>query len=115
MSTDSPSLEQTEVLVRLAATVAARRNDSPETSYTAQLLEAGTARCAQKLGEEAIETVIAALSGDRTAITAEAADLLYHLLVTLESSGVSLGDVMAELERREARGGLAEKAARPGP
>lgn len=105
----------TEVLVRLAATVAARRNASADSSYTASLLHAGTAKCAQKLGEEAVETVIAAMTGDRTAIAMESADLLYHLLVTLESAGVTLDDVMAELARREGRGGLEEKAARKEP
>lgn len=104
----------TEVLARLAATVAARAGASADSSYTARLLAAGRAKCAQKLGEEAVETVIAALGGDRTAVAAEAADLLYHLLVTLQSVEVPLGDVMAELERREGRGGLEEKAARSG-
>ena len=104
----------TEVLARLAATVAQRGAASADSSYTARLLAAGRAKCAQKLGEEAVETVIAALDGDRQAIAAEAADLLYHLLVTLQCVDVRLADVMAELERREGRGGLDEKAARTG-
>jgi phosphoribosyl-ATP pyrophosphohydrolase len=104
----------TEVLARLAATVAERARAPSDGSYTASLLAKGTPKCAQKLGEEAVETVIAALGGDRAAVAAEAADLLYHLLVTLQSVEVPLGDVMAELERREGRGGLEEKAARSG-
>ena len=104
----------TEVLVRLAATVAARAHEASDSSYTARLLAAGPAKCAQKLGEEAVETVIAVLGGDRSAVAAEAADLLYHLLVALQCTDVRLEDVMAELERREGRGGLEEKAARSG-
>jgi phosphoribosyl-ATP pyrophosphohydrolase len=104
----------TEVLARLAATIAERAAALGDGSYTAGLLAKGTPKCAQKLGEEAVETVIAALGGDRSAVAAEAADLLYHLLVTLQSVEVPLGDVMAELERREGRGGLEEKAARSG-
>ena len=84
----------------------------PDQSYTAKLLAGGPARAAKKLGEEAVEAVIAAVQGDRAALTAEAADVLYHLLVVLQAGGVPLQDVMAELERRTARSGLAEKAAR---
>lgn len=101
-----------EVLTALAATIRARRGESTERSYTRQLLEAGPERCARKLGEEAIETVIAGISGEPAALEAEAADLIYHLLVLLESRGVALSDVLAVLEARSGTSGLAEKAAR---
>ena len=103
------------VLQRLAATVHARRSETASRSYTRELLDAGPAHCAKKLGEEATETVIAALSQDTRALTREAADLLYHLLVLLESRNVPLRDVMAELESRMGGSGLAEKAARGKP
>ena len=96
----------------LAAVVAARMSDSPETSYTAKLLERGVAACAQKLGEEAVELAIAAVGGDLKAVRSETADLLYHLAVLLASTGVTLDDVYAELARRSGTSGLAEKAAR---
>ena len=96
----------------LAAIIAARANASSAASYTKSLLDAGTARAAKKLGEEAVEVVIAAMEGDAQAITRESADLLYHLLVVLRLSGVSLDDVCAELERRTGQSGHAEKAAR---
>ena len=102
------------VLDRLAARIAERRGASPDSSWTARLLAGGPPAAAQKFGEEAVEAVIAATSGDRAAMTAEAADVLYHLLVMLESRDVTLGDVFAELERREGRSGLDEKAARAG-
>ena len=100
------------VLHRLAATVHARRTETASKSYTRELLDAGPEHCAKKLGEEATETVIAALRQDARALTREAADLLYHLVVLLESRGVPLSDVMAELESRMGTSGLAEKAAR---
>ena len=84
----------------------------PEESYTAKLIAGGPARPAKKLGEEAVEAAIAAVQGDRDGLTAEAADVLYHLLVLLAAGEVPLGAVMAELERRTAQGGLAEKASR---
>lgn len=93
--------------------VAERAKASPEESWTAKLLAAGPQKAAKKLGEEAVEAVIAAVEGDKAALTAEAADVLYHLLVVLASRGVSLQDVLAELERRTNRSGLAEKASRP--
>ena len=99
-------------LDRLAATIAARRDAPADTSYTAQLFARGRARIAQKLGEEAIETVIAAMGGEPRAIVPEAADLLYHLLVLLADAGLTLDDVRAELARREGVSGLDEKAAR---
>ena len=99
----------------LAATVDARAASGGEASYTRKLLDKGAAHCAKKLGEEAVEAVIAAIEGDRTALTAEAADVLYHLLVVLQAGGVPLQDVMAELERRTAQSGHAEKASRAAP
>jgi phosphoribosyl-ATP pyrophosphohydrolase len=96
----------------LARIVAARAEAPPAESYTAKLLAEGPARTAKKFGEEAVEAVIAAVEGDRAALTAEAADVLYHLLVVLRGRGVPLEDVMAELNRRTAQSGLAEKAAR---
>jgi phosphoribosyl-ATP pyrophosphohydrolase len=86
---------------------------SAETSYTRKLLDKGVAHCAKKLGEEAVETALAAVGQDRDALIAEAADLLYHLLVVLESRGVALAEVEAALARRMARSGLEEKASRP--
>jgi phosphoribosyl-ATP pyrophosphohydrolase len=96
----------------LIETVAARRGASPETSYTAKLLGQGRDKCAKKFAEEAIETVLAAASGDRPHLTREAADLLYHLAVLLEAANVSWAEVMAELERRSGTSGLEEKAGR---
>lgn len=99
-------------LVDLARIVTERAAASPQVSYTAKLVAGGPAHAAKKLGEEALEAAIAAVQGDRAALTAEAADVLYHLLVVLQAGGVPLQDVMAELERRTAQSGLAEKAAR---
>ena len=104
-----------DVLIRLAATIRARREATAGSSYTRQLLDAGPERCARKLGEEAVETVIAALGDSREALATEAADLLYHLLVLLESRDVALADVLAILEARMGTSGLAEKAARARP
>jgi phosphoribosyl-ATP pyrophosphohydrolase len=103
-----------DVLERLAATIQARRSDSAAKSYTRQLLESGPERCAKKLGEEATETVIAAVGTDPVALRREAADLVYHLLVVLECRHVAWRDVLAELEDRMGTSGLAEKAARTG-
>lgn len=106
--------DSTAALSTLAATIAARASEGAvDTSYTARLLARGPAHCARKFGEEAIEAVIAGVEGDPAALTAEAADVLFHLLVLLESRQVSLAAVMAELDRRTAQSGLAEKAARP--
>ncbi|MGX5777200.1 phosphoribosyl-ATP diphosphatase [Methylorubrum zatmanii] len=96
----------------LAALVDSRAGTPPESSYTAKLLAEGPAKAAKKLGEEAVEAAIAAVQGDRKALTSEAADVLYHLVVTLKSVGVPLDDVMTELDRRTVQSGLAEKAAR---
>ncbi len=99
-------------LDRLSATIEARKGADPETSWTAKLLATGPTKCAEKFGEEAVEAIIEAVKGDSTALTAEAADVLYHLLVMLAARDVSLADVLAELERREGRSGLDEKASR---
>lgn len=100
-----------EILERLAATIEARRSADAASSYTAQLL-ADPGRAAKKLGEEAVEAVIAAAQGDASALAAESADLIYHWLVALAAAGVSLDDVAARLEAREGRSGLEEKASR---
>jgi len=99
-------------LDRLAATVQARKGADPESSWTAKLLSKGPEKCAEKFGEEAVEAIIEAVKGDRAKLTAEAADVLYHLLVMLAARDVTLDQVLAELERREGTSGLAEKAAR---
>ena len=101
-----------DILQRLAATIAARAGADPATSHTAALLAKGPAKCAEKFGEEAIEAIIEAVKGDNAALTREAADVLYHFLVMLAASGLTLDDVLAELERREGMSGIAEKAAR---
>jgi phosphoribosyl-ATP pyrophosphohydrolase len=100
-------------LARLEATITARRGDDPKASYTAKLLSDGPVKVAKKLGEEAVETVIAAVEGDADALAGESADLLYHWLVLLAAAGVSTDAVAAKLEAREGRSGLEEKAARP--
>jgi phosphoribosyl-ATP pyrophosphohydrolase len=97
----------------LAARVKERAQASAETSYTRKLLDKGVAHCAKKLGEEAIEVALAAVNEDRERLVAEAADLLYHLLVVLEARGVALAEVEAALARRTTQSGLEEKAARP--
>ncbi|MCB1329466.1 MAG: phosphoribosyl-ATP diphosphatase [Maritimibacter sp.] len=102
----------TNALDRLAETIAARRGADPSESWTAKLLAKGPEKCAEKFGEEAVEAVIEAVRGDRDRLTAEAADVLYHLLVMLAARDLTLADVLAELARREGTSGLAEKAAR---
>ncbi len=99
-------------LDRLAATIAARRGADPDMSWTAKLLAKGPEKCAEKFGEEAIEAIVEAVKGDRQRLTAEAADVLFHLLVMLAARDVTLEDVSAELERREGVSGIDEKAAR---
>jgi phosphoribosyl-ATP pyrophosphohydrolase len=96
----------------LAETIALRAEASAETSYTRSLLERGAAHCARKFGEEAIELTIAAVAEDESSVRAEAADVLYHLLVVLEARGVALSSVMGELESRAQRSGHEEKASR---
>ncbi|MDB5661687.1 MAG: hisE [Sphingomonas bacterium] len=100
------------VLTTLEATILARRGGDPDASYAARLFAAGRPKIAQKLGEEAVETVIASLSGDAAAVTGEAADLLFHLTMLLADCGVPVANVFAELERRQGVSGIAEKAAR---
>ena len=101
-----------ETLDRLAATIAARKGADPATSWTAKLLSEGAPRCAKKFGEEAVETVIAAVSGDADAVASESADLIYHWLVLLAASGVSLEAVAEKLQAREGQSGLSEKSSR---
>jgi len=104
----------TDTLARLEATIAARRGGDPAASYVARLFAKGTPKIAQKVGEEAVEAVIAAVAGDRAGLVGEAADLLFHLSVLLADADVPIAEVMAELDRREGLSGLAEKAARKG-
>ncbi len=99
-------------LEQLNDRVLARSTAAPAESYTAKLLSEGLERCAKKFGEEAVEAVIAAVSKDRKATVSEAADVIYHLLVLLKASGVTLDDVMVSLDRRTAQTGLEEKAGR---
>ncbi|MEM9436277.1 MAG: phosphoribosyl-ATP diphosphatase [Pseudomonadota bacterium] len=99
-------------IAKLAETIAARAEADPDTSWTAKLLSKGPEKCAEKFGEEAVEAIIEAVKGDREALTAEAADVVYHLLVMLAARGVTLEDVEAELARREDQSGIAEKASR---
>ncbi len=101
-----------DTLTRLAATIASRRGADPASSWVAKLHARGVPVIAKKLGEEAVETVIAALSGSRDELVGEAADTIFHLLVLLDAKGVSLDEVLAELDRREGTSGIAEKAAR---
>jgi phosphoribosyl-ATP pyrophosphohydrolase len=103
------------VLDRLFAVVESRRNADPTISHSARLLSRGAAKVAQKFGEEAVECLIEAVAGNRDALIAESADVLYHLLVLWVSAGVNSTDVWAELERREGISGIAEKAARARP
>jgi len=104
--------DNSDVLGRLYEVIVSRKNGNAATSYTANLLAQGTNKIAQKLGEEAVETVIAAVTKNNTATITESADLLYHLLVTWADAGVSPEEVLAELERRKGRSGLAEKELR---
>lgn len=109
---DSAELATIPTLARLEAVIAERRGGDPQTSYVAKLHGRGLNKIAQKLGEEAVETVIAALAEDRAALVGEAADLLFHLLLLLGAKDVPLAEVLAELDRRDGISGIAEKAAR---
>ena len=100
------------ILHDLAATIEARKGADPDSSWTAKLLAKGPEKCAEKFGEEAIEAIIEATKGDQAKLTAEAADVLYHLLVMLAARDVALEDVLAELARRQGISGIDEKAAR---
>ncbi len=99
-------------LLDLEAIVAARANADPAQSYTAKLKVGGMARATKKLGEEAVEAVIAAMAGDKAELNKESADILYHLLVVLHMAGIGVQDVLDELQRRTAQSGLEEKAGR---
>lgn len=101
-----------DTLSRLAQTIAERRSADPATSWVAKLHQRGVPVIARKLGEEAVETIVAALSGSREDLVGEAADTLFHLLVLLDAKGVPLAEVLAELERREGTSGIEEKAGR---
>ena len=96
----------------LAQTIAVRAGADPDSSWTAKLLAKGPEKCAEKFGEEAIEAIVEAVKGDRARLTSEAADVLFHLLVMLQSREVPLSDVMAELAHRQGVSGIAEKASR---
>ena len=96
----------------LFQTIQSRKSADPASSWTAQLLAKGPEKCAEKFGEEAVEAIIEAVKGNRAALTAEAADVIYHLLVMLAARDVSLDEVLAELNRRQSQSGIAEKAAR---
>ena len=97
----------------LEAIVAKRARSGDPSSWTAKLVAGGMERAAKKLGEEAVETVIAAVSGDTKAVVSESADLVYHWLVVLHLAGVPLSEVLEELARRTGTSGIAEKASRP--
>ena len=96
----------------LAKVIAKRKSADPDSSWTARLLASGPEKCAEKFGEEAVEAIIEAVRGDQAALTREAADVLYHLLVMLASRDVTLESVLSELSRRQGTSGLEEKAAR---
>ncbi len=102
-----------DVLQTLAQTIASRKDAAPDTSWTARLLAAGPEKAAEKFGEEAVEAIIEAVRGDKTQLTEEAADVLYHFLVMLTSRDVALQDVLDVLEARAGTSGLDEKASRP--
>ena len=101
-----------DTLKRLETIIAGRRTGDPSQSYVASLTAKGRTKIAQKVGEEAVETVIAAVVGDRKALTSEAADLLFHLAILLADAGLSFDDVFAELDARDGISGLTEKAGR---
>jgi phosphoribosyl-ATP pyrophosphohydrolase len=101
-----------DILDGLEAVIRERRTGDPDSSYVARLTARGRAKIAQKLGEEAVETVIAAIEDDKAALTSEAADLVFHLAVLLADAGLSLDHVRAELARREGVSGIDEKASR---
>lgn len=109
---DDKAAATAEVLDRLYATVQARKGADPETSYTAKLFHRGTAKIAQKVGEEAVETVIEAVRGDKAAVASESADLLYHLMVLWADAGLEPAAVWENLAQREGTSGIAEKNAR---
>ncbi len=101
-----------DIVARLEAVIAERRSSAPDQSYVARLHKRGVPQMAKKLGEEAVETAIAALTGTRAELIGEAADLAFHLLVLLGAKDIAFAEVLAELEQREGMSGIAEKAAR---
>ena len=103
----------TDTLARLEATIASRKGADPKASYVASLFAKGRPKIARKLGEEAVEAIVAALAEDKAALTGEAADMIFHLMVLLADADVPLSDVLAELDRREGVSGHDEKAGRP--
>ncbi len=102
----------TDILRQLETAIATRRDADPAGSYVAKLRHGGLPLMARKFGEEAVETIVAALTGDSAALTAEAADMIFHLLVLLDANDIAFAEVEAELERRQGVSGIAEKAAR---
>ena len=102
----------THILDALFATIESRKGGDPESSYTARLFAGGTPLIARKLGEEAVETAVAALTEDKASVAKESADVLYHLLVLWAQLGLDPADVWAELERRTGQSGIAEKNSR---
>jgi phosphoribosyl-ATP pyrophosphohydrolase len=111
----TPGAPDARILDRLFATVESRKGADPALSHSARLLSRGTAKVAQKLGEEAVEAVIEITRGNRDGVIAESADLLYHLMVVWVDAGIRPETVWAELERRQGTSGIAEKAARAQP
>lgn len=103
-----------DTLPRLERIIAERRKADPQASYVAQLHARGLPVIARKVGEEAVEAVVAALAGEREELVGEAADLIFHLMVLLSAKGIPLGEVLTELDRREGVSGLDEKASRSG-
>ena len=101
-----------DILTQLAQTIEARKGADPESSWTAKLLSKGPEKAAEKFGEEAVEAIIEAVKGDKAALTREAADVIYHLMVMLAARDVALSDVLAELEHRTSQSGIFEKANR---
>ena len=109
----SAKSNESHAIDRLFATIAARKaGGDADQSYTAKLLSQGVEKCAKKFGEEAVETALASVSGDKQHLAAESADALYHLLVLWAAAGITPDDVYAVLRAREAQSGLAEKASR---
>ena len=102
-----------DTLTRLEATIASRKGADPASSYVASLFAKGRPKIARKFGEEAVEAIVASLAEDKAALTGEAADTIFHLMVLLADADVTLADVLAELDRREGTSGHDEKAARP--
>ncbi len=101
-----------DILIQLAKTIEARKGADPESSWTAKLLSKGPEKAAEKFGEEAVEAIIEAVKGDKAALTREAADVIYHLMVMLAARDVALSDVLTELERRTSQSGISDKANR---